>query len=173
MNRTIQPMDLSQAELMIDYFLSADDDFLRGMGADPNKLPQADNWIHVLEEDFSRPFETKRLYYITWMADDVPIGHSNINNIVFGQEAFVHLHIWQSQHRRSGSAEFYLASSIERYFEQFDLKKLCCEPFADNLAPNKVLPKVGFQLIRSYEATPGTINFHQRVNRWELERKLG
>ena len=170
MIRSIKPMDLSEAKLMIDYFVSADEGFLKGMGADPAKLPQADEWFRILEEDFSRPFQTRQFYFVTWMADDKPIGHSNINKIIFGQEAFVHLHIWQSQHRRSGSAEFYLANSIAQYFELFKLRKLCCEPFIDNPAPNKVLPKLGFQLIRSYETTPGWINLHQRVNRWEFER---
>ena len=170
MIRSIKPMDLSEAILMIDYFVSADEGFLRGMGADPAKLPQADDWLRILEEDFARPLQARQFYFVTWMVGDEPIGHSNINKIVFGQEAFVHLHIWQSQHRRSGSAVFYLAHSIAQYFELFELRKLCCEPFFDNPAPNKILPQLGFQLIRSYETTPGWINFHQRVNRWELER---
>ena len=107
MDRTISPMKMSQTGMMIDYFLSADDDFLRGMGADPSKLPSATDWHRILEEDFARPIKSKQFYYIVWEADGVPIGHSNINKIVFGQEAFVHLHIWQLQHRR-------LASNSER-----------------------------------------------------------
>ena len=100
-HRSIRPMELSEAKLMIDYFLSADEEFLRGMGADPAKLPEADQWFAMLEEDFSRGYRDKQFYFVVWLLDEKPIGHSNINKIVFGEQAFVHLHIWDSANRRS------------------------------------------------------------------------
>jgi hypothetical protein len=35
-------------ELMLDYFLKADDTFLRGMGVDRLKLPEREEWLDAL-----------------------------------------------------------------------------------------------------------------------------
>jgi RimJ/RimL family protein N-acetyltransferase len=60
--------------------------------------------------------------------------------------------------------------SANFYFEQFNLKRLVCEPWADNPAPNRVLEKLGFAFIRQYRTTPGVIAYEQDVNRYELRR---
>ena len=44
------------------------------------------------------------------------------------------------------------------------------EPYAQNPAPNRILSKVGFELIKTYDTTPGWISLHQTVNLWELSR---
>ena len=60
--------------------------------------------------------------------------------------------------------------SANFYFERFNLKKLVCEPWAENLAPNRVLEKLGFAFVRRYRTTPGVIAYEQDVNRYELRR---
>jgi [ribosomal protein S5]-alanine N-acetyltransferase len=56
--------------------------------------------------------------------------------------------------------------SIPYYFNKFNLKKLYCEPYALNTAPNKTLKKSGFSFVKEYETIPGWISFHQPVRRW-------
>ena len=67
--------------------------FLEGMGVEPSKLPQADDWNRMLLEDFSLPIQDKKFYYVLWELNHQPVGHSNINKIIFGQEAYMHLHL--------------------------------------------------------------------------------
>ena len=97
--------------------------------------------------------------------------HSNINNIEFGKSATMHLHLWEFIKRKSGLGIEFLKMSIPYYFENFGLEKLVCEPYSENVAPNRVLPKLGFKLKRTYETTPGYINFRQTVNRYELTKE--
>jgi [ribosomal protein S5]-alanine N-acetyltransferase len=59
--------------------------------------------------------------------------------------------------------------SASFYFERFDLKKLVCEPFAENPAANRVLEKLGFKFVRRYKTTPTEIAYEQEVNRYELK----
>ena len=59
------------------------------------------------------------------------------------------------------------------YFKNFGLQKLICEIRVENTAPLKVLKKNGFELTRTYDTTPGWINFHQTVNRYELVKENG
>lgn len=171
MKRTIREMERNQVDLMINYFLKADPDFLRGMGADPQKLPALDVWRQLLFEDFDRPIQDRQFYYLIWEIDHHQIGHSNLNKIVFGTEAYMHLHLWDSAQRKRGNGTYFVKACIEKYFEKFKLKTLFCEPYVINPGPNRMLPRVGFELIRTYDTTPGWINFHQTVNRWALTQE--
>ena len=80
----------------------------------------------------------------------------------------MHLHLWQPVKRKKGIGTEFVKMSIPYYFKNFKLKKLICEPYTQNIAPNKVLQKVGFNLIKKYETIPGWINFKQLVNRYEM-----
>ncbi|NEO14915.1 MULTISPECIES: GNAT family protein [unclassified Moorena] len=171
MKRSIREFEASDIDLMIHYFLNADHEFLRGMGVEPSKLPNSDKWRQILLEDFERPVEHSRLYYLIWEIDDTPVGHSNLNKIIYAQEAFMHLHLWQPEKRRSGNGTYFINESIYCYFTKFHLQNLFCEPYALNPAPNKTLPKAGFELVKTYETTPGLINFNQTVNRWILTKE--
>ena len=171
MNYNLREMRLPETKLKIRYFREADTGFLRGMGVDREKLPSEEEWFQLLEEDFARPLEQRQFYYLIWEADEIPIGHCNVNKIVYGQQAHMHLHIWRPDHRGKGGATQLLKPSITHFFHRFQLNQLFCEPYALNPGPNKTLPKLGFQLIKSYETTPGWITFHQPVNLWELDRQ--
>lgn len=171
MTRTIRELEPGDIDQIIAYFLNAKHDFLRGMGVNPKKLPDADSWKSLLNQDLSRPLPDKQFYYLIWELDHYPVGHSNINKIIFGQEAYMHLHLWQPQNRQTGHGVDFIRQSINKYFQTFNLQHLFCEPYALNPAPNKILAKVSFELVKTYETTPGWINFHQTVNRWVLSRK--
>ena len=52
----------------------------------------------------------------------------------------MHLHIWKKDRRRSGYGINLLKKTIPYYFENFEIEKLICEPYALNPAPTKVGP---------------------------------
>jgi len=170
MNLSVREMIGNDIENIVDYFIEADVDFLKVMGADKNKLPERKAWIKKLKTEFEKPYNEKEFYYIVWLINGQPVGHSNINNISFGKSATMHLHLWNGNNRKKGLGVKFLNMSTPYYFEHFKLEKLVCEPRAENAAPNKALQKAGFYLIRTYKTTPGWINFHQTVNRYELTK---
>ena len=100
----------------------------------------------------------------------MPVGHSNINDIVFGQQAYMHLHLWNPGDRQKGNGTYFIAGSLQYYFEKFRLEKIYCQPNAANDAPNKTLEKAGFTFIKKYETIPGWLNFKQHVNLWVMEK---
>ncbi len=71
---------------------------------------------------------------------------------------------------RYAAPDFMEGMGVDRYSERFQLLQLFCEPYTLNPAPNRVLAKAGVVLARTYEATPGWINFPQTVNRCVLSR---
>lgn len=171
MKSAVREMQEEDIEQIVDYFVSASPDFLVSMGVDINKLPDKHAWIELLNEELNKTYEEKDLYYIVWLADDQPIGHSNVNKIQYGKKAFMHLHLWNGNNRKKGSRSWFVRKTLPHYFEHLALDTLFCEPYALNPAPNKTLLKFGFELDGNYETVPGVINFRQEVNRYRMTRE--
>jgi RimJ/RimL family protein N-acetyltransferase len=159
-------------EGMLDYFLSADEAFLLGMGVDPHKLPEREAWLERLLPDLARPDEQKQTFYLGWDHQGRRIGHCNLNQLTHGDRAHVHLHVWDPAARRAGLGTQLLRQSIEVFFRRFRLRELYCEPYAGNPAPNRVLTKAGFRFIKRYRTTPGLINFEHEVNQYLMSRNV-
>lgn len=124
----------------------------------------------MLQLHINTPFERKGTYALIWEADNIPVGHSNINKIIFGKEAYMHLHIWRSTWRKKGLGIQLVKKSLPIYFDKFNLEELICEPRSGNPAPNKTLENSGFEFEKKYITIPGIINYEQEVNRWKMKR---
>ena len=165
-------MKKSDAELIVNYFVNSDHNYLKAMGADKTKLPNKEDWVAQLKKELEKPNNEKEIYYVIWLINDQAIGHSNINQIEYGSHATMHLHIWESANRKNGNGLYLLKQSIPYYFEHFKLKKLICEPYAQNLAPTKVLEKIGYEFVEAYDGYPGAICFYQTINKYEMTKEL-
>jgi RimJ/RimL family protein N-acetyltransferase len=165
---SVREMQQRDIESIANYFLHADSTFLINMGVDLAKVPARDEWVKMLSEQLRQSYKEKRSYCIIWQVDNKSIGHSNVNKIIFGEEAYMHLHIWTGDVRKKGIGTELVKKTLPYYFKNLKLKKLYCEPNAFNAAPNKTLEKVGFQFVKNHVTTPGWLNFEQPVNLWEL-----
>lgn len=168
----IREMNSSDIELVVDYWLGASSEYLAGMGADINKLPKKEEFVGMLNNQLKLPIKERNAYCIIWLLDDKPIGHCNTNPTNFGNEANMHLHIWNAEHREQRIGTALLKMTIPLFFRNLELKRLICEPYALNNAPNKTLEKVGFRFEKEYITVPGSINFEQPVNKWVLDPNL-
>jgi RimJ/RimL family protein N-acetyltransferase len=165
---SVKEIQKSDIELIAQYWLNASPTFLKNMGVDTTKMPNKNEWETMLSKQLDQPMQEKQSYCIIWQVDNTPIGHSNVNKIVFGKEAYMHLHIWDSSIRKKGIGIALLKMTLPYFFMNLKLKKLYCEPFALNPAPNKTLEKIGFDFVKKYTTIPGWLNFEQEVNLWEL-----
>ena len=163
-------MQAEEAGLVVDYFHGADDAFLDLLGVDPSKLADPDEWRDLISRDLAKPLAKRKYYYLIWEFDGAPVGHSNIGDIVRGEHAYMHLHIWPQAQRQRGLGGEFVKRSVPIYFDKFDLETLYCQPKASNPAPNRTLAKVGFELLDTFETTPGWFNTYQTVNRWYFPR---
>ena len=166
--REIQFKDIAP---ITQYWLGSDKSFLTGMGVDLTRLPSAQEWQQMLNEQINSPIGEKKSYCTIWEVDGTAVGHCNINKITMGEQAYMHLHMWKSDVRKKGMGTELVKRSLPFFFEKFKLKKLCCEPYSLNPAPNKTLEKIGFTFIRSYVTVPGSISLEHEVNLWELSRE--
>jgi RimJ/RimL family protein N-acetyltransferase len=82
----------------------------------------------------------------------------------------MHLHVALADHRNQGIGTQCVRQSIEIYFRELKLKRLLCEPNAFNVGPNRTLQKVGFKYVKTHMTVPGSLNYHQAVTQWIIER---
>ncbi len=159
-------------ERMIDYFLGADDVLLLAMGVDRKRFPKREVWLEAVLEDHARSDSMKDRSYLAWEYEGTPVGHSSINKIKLGEEAYIHLHLWASNLRKAGLGMRYFQASVAEFMRMFELKRLYCEPYAENPGPNHVLLKSGFRFIKRYRTNPSAHTFDQDVNRYVLETSV-
>lgn len=171
LNLNVREIELKDLDLIADYWLKSDPDFLEYMGVDLNKLPTRIGLIKMLTEQINTPIKEKRTFALVWELNGKQVGHTNVNEIEYGIQAKLHLHLWKADNRKKGIGTLFINISLPFYFEKLQLEKLICEPSATNPTPNNILEKIGFQLIKKYRTIPGSLNFEQEVNRWELTKE--
>ncbi|HEY1989464.1 MAG TPA: GNAT family protein [Acidimicrobiales bacterium] len=167
---TVREMKLADVDLRISYFHDSSDQHLRTLGVDRARLPAPDAWRSFYQEDYARPRQARESYSVVWELDDRAVGFSSADHIIFGQEAFMHLHILEPTRRRQGLGAEFVRMSAEVYFRALELQRLYCEPNAFNTAPNRALQSAGFRYQFSHEAQPSPINFLQVTTRWVMDR---
>lgn len=170
-NISVRELSTNDIDLIADYWLNSDPDFMVGMGVDLAKLPSREGLNNMLQEQLNLPMDQKQAYALIWEIDGKPVGHSNVNGIEYGKQATMHLHLWNSTNRKKGLGSELLKKSLPFYFDNLKLEVLYCEPYALNPAPNKILEKIGFEFEKRYTTIPGSLNFEQEVNRWKLTRE--
>ncbi len=166
----VRPWRQEDISSIINYFLNASEAYIRGMGADPSRLPPYDKWYDSLAREIRLEPRDQGYYYVIWMLGDRSVGHTNVNLIEYGQKAHMHLHLWEADSRRSGLGTSFIIRSIPLFFERFDLAYLISEPYADNPAPHKTLARAGFTFVQQYNTIPGPINFRQDVRRYRIDK---
>ena len=122
----------------------------------------------MLSEQLNLPIAKRRSYCIIWEIDGEPVGHCNTNPTNFGEDAYMHLHMWSAEARQKGLGTTFVKMTLPWFFNNLKLKKLFCQPYAQNDAPNKTLEKVGFEFVKEYITIPGFLNFEQPVKLWQL-----
>jgi RimJ/RimL family protein N-acetyltransferase len=167
-NLSVRELQHSDVEQLCDYWFKSNPQFLVNMGVDLSKMPSREQWEQMLNEQVSQSYNEKQSYCIIWLLNNEPVGHSNVSRIIFGKEAYMHLHIWKPDNRTKGLGLQFVKMTLPYFFKNMQLKNLCCEPYALNPAPNKTMEKLGFTFIKEYITVPGWINYEQPVKHWEL-----
>ncbi len=115
--RSVRELQSGDIDAIASYWLDSDADFMRSLGVDLAKMPSREQWHSMLSAQLSQDYHEKQSYCIIWELDGKAVGHSNVNKIVFGEEAFMHLHIWRQEHRKGGHGEAFLEMAIPFFFK--------------------------------------------------------
>jgi RimJ/RimL family protein N-acetyltransferase len=163
-------MQVAEVGVRIDYFHDSSDEHLLKLGVDRASLPSKEAWRSAYTADYALPLEQREGVALIWELDGRTVGFSSADRILFGEEAFMHLHIVSPELRHRGFGAAFVKESARHYFRMLQLERLYCEPNAFNTAPNRTLQRAGFRYLFTHEARPNPINFHQTTTRWVMER---
>lgn len=167
---SVRELESRDIPALTSYWVDADDAHLLAMGVELGKMMSREQWEKMLAAQLHQAYADKQSYCIIWEQDGKAIGHSNVNKIVFGTSAYMHLHLWDKASRLQGRGSELVKMTLPYFFNNLQLAVLYCEPYALNLAPNKTLAKAGFSFVKEYTTTPGYLNFEQPVCLWQLEK---
>lgn len=159
-------MGLPDFEVRIAYFHEATAEHLERLGVDRLRLLSPDVWRASFERDLARPLDQRFEYGVVWEVDGALVGFSTADQIQFGDEAHMHLHIVDPTRRGSGLGAQFVRMTATHFCDVLRLKRLYCEPNAFNVAPNRALQKAGFSYVCSRECRPTPINAYQTTTVW-------
>ena len=168
----VREMQLEEIDHRISYFHGAPDEYLTLLGVDRSLLMEPDEWRASYALDLTRPMDEKQSYSIVWELDERIIGFSSTDRIVYGREAFMHLHLVDPPLRSRGLGARFIRLSAQHYVEALALEHLFSEPNACNVPPNRALMRAGFGYQYSHFTTPGPYNVPQVVTRWALSASV-
>lgn len=159
-------MGVDDLDVRIRYFREATDEHLELIGVDRSKLGLLEVWRSSFEENLARPVAERTDHGLVWEADGELVGFSTADRIVFGDQAYMHLHLLRAEYRSKGYGTELVRRSAHTYVELFELQRLYCGPHAFNVAPNRTLQAAGFTYVSTQLTTPTPLNVEQVTNLW-------
>ena len=169
---TVRPLAREDFDGFIAYFTRASQADAERMGLAIDKVPSPTQLRSDLEAMIATPVDRLRSFVLAWCLDDKTIGHSSLKDIVPGEFGSMHLHMWRADLRGRGFGPRLFCLSVLDFYERFSLKRIICEPKADNPIPNRVLQKIGFPLIFTRVGASSELAFICELNRYDILRDV-
>ena len=94
-------------EYFIRYWVEASPEHLVGMGVDVSKRPTREQIEKLVTSQLGLPMEERKAYFLTWVKNGHPVGSAHVNQIAFGEQAYMHLHLWNPENRQKGKARYW------------------------------------------------------------------
>ena len=169
---TVRPLVSEDFDGYIAYFTRVSKADAERMGLAIDKVPSPTQLRSDLETMIATPVDRLRSFVLAWCIDGKTIGHSSLKNIVPGESGSMHLHMWRADLRGRGHGPRLFCLSALDFYERFNLKRIMCEPKADNRMANRLLQKIGFPLVVTYVGASSELAFVCELNRYEILRAV-
>jgi RimJ/RimL family protein N-acetyltransferase len=169
---TVRPLATEDLDGFITYFTQPSKADAERMGLDLNRVPSAAELRSDLEAMIAAPIDRLSSFVLAWCVDGKAIGHSSLKEIIPGNFGSMHLHMWRADLRGKGYGPRLFCLSAVDFYERFRLKRIICEPKADNPMANRMLKRIGFPLILTHVAASSEISVVCELNRYEILRNV-
>ena len=169
---TVRPLASEDFDGYIAYFTRATKADAERMGLAIDRVPSAARMRSDLEVMIATPVDRLRSFVLAWCVDGKTIGHSSLKDIMPGDFGSIHLHMWRADLRGKGYGPRLFCLSALDFYERFNLKRIICEPKADNPMANRMLKKVGFPLVLTRVAAGSELSVVCELNRYEILRDI-
>jgi RimJ/RimL family protein N-acetyltransferase len=169
---TVRPLAAGDFSEFINYWLGLSEAEIARMGVAIDRMPSATQMRSDLETMLAAPNNAVRTFVLIWCVNGEAIGHSSLKEIVPGDSGSIHLHLWRADLRGKGYGSQLFCLSAVDFYERFKLRRMICEPKADNPSPNRLLQRIGFPLISTRFGTSSELSVTCQLNRYNIEREI-
>jgi RimJ/RimL family protein N-acetyltransferase len=169
---TVRPLGREDFDGYIAYFTQPSKADAERMGLAIDRIPSAAQLRSNLEAMIATPLDRLRSFVLAWCIDGKTIGHSSLKDILPGDSGSIHLHMWRADLRGKGYGPRLFCLSALDFYERFNLKRIICEPKADNPVANRMLQKIGFPLVLTRVAASSELSVVCELNRYEILRDI-
>ena len=105
---------------------------------------------------------------LAWCVNGEAIGHSSLKDIVPGDSGSIHLHMWRADLRGEGHGSHLFCLAVVDFYKRFKLRRMICEPKADNLVANRLLRRIGFPFIFTRVGKSSELSAVCKLNRYDI-----
>jgi RimJ/RimL family protein N-acetyltransferase len=172
MELSVRPLAVGDLDRFINYWQGLSPIEVERMGVAIDRMPSAMQMRESLEAMFSSQDCSPRSSVLAWCLDGEAIGHSSLKDIVPGESGKIHLHMWRADLRGKGYGPRLFCLATIDFYDRFDLKRMLCEPKADNLPPNRLLQRIGFPLISARIGESSELSAICLLNRYDIQRRV-
>jgi len=169
---TVRPLATEDLDGYIAYFTRPSKADAERMGLAIDRVPSPTRLRSDLEAMIVTPLDQLRSFVLAWCVDGKAVGHCSLKDIVPGDFGSIHLHMWRPDLRGKGYGPRLFCLSALDFYERFDLKRIICEPKADNPMANRMLKKIGFPLVLTRVAASSELSVVCELNRYEILRDV-
>jgi RimJ/RimL family protein N-acetyltransferase len=169
---SVRPMELADFAVRVAYFHDSTDEHLARLGIDRSRLPDPAEWQDSFARNLALPIDQRSEHGVVWELAGEWVGFSTADQIQFGAEAHMHLHIVDPARRAAGLGTQFVRLTAAYYCTTLRLARLYCEPNAFNVAPNRTLQNAGFRYVRSRQCRPAPVNGYQTTTIWLFEPEV-
>jgi RimJ/RimL family protein N-acetyltransferase len=169
---TVRPLANEDFDGFIAYFTRSSKADAERMGLAIDRVPPAARMRSDLELMIATPVDQLRSFVLAWCLDGKTIGHSSLKDIVPGDIGSIHLHMWRADLRGKGYGPRLFCLSALDFYDRFNLKRMICEPKADNPMANRMLRRIGFPLVLTHVAAGSELSVVCELNRYEILRDI-
>src|SRR6516164_5900873 len=169
---TVRPLAREDFDGYIAYFARPSKTDAERMGLAIDRVPSAARLRSDLETTLATPVDRLRSFVLAWCVDGKTIGHSSLKDIIWGDVGSMHLHMWRADLRGKGYGPRLFCLSALDFYDRFKLKRIMCEPKADNPMANRALKKIGFPLVLTHVAASSELSVVCELNRYEILRDI-
>jgi RimJ/RimL family protein N-acetyltransferase len=172
MQLSVRPLAREDFDKFIGYWTGLSNQDIERMGVAIDRLPSPEQMRWDLDVITNESIEKLSNFILVWCVNGEAVGHSSLREIVRGESASVHLHMWRADLRGKGYGPRLFCLAALDFYERFRLRYMICEPKSDNPFPNRMLRKIGFPLILVHVAAASTWTVVSELNRYAILRHI-
>jgi RimJ/RimL family protein N-acetyltransferase len=169
---SIRPLAVGDLDRFINYWQGLSPVEMERMGVAADRVPSPKQMRQDLEAMFSSPDNSIQSSVLAWCLNGEAIGHSSLKDIVPGESGNIHLHLWRADLRGKGYGPRLFCLAAIDFYDRFELKRMVCEPKADNPPPNRLLQKLGFPLISTRIGASSELSTICFLNGYDIQRRI-